>query len=110
MAEVFSDHPKWLIFILLVICTKCSYANSNFNGENAENKFIDFEQMKLTLFNSNIAVEFKDKELKPNDQKCLNELEAIQKGLKEFDPWALKSKFFIFLQFTLSSVSCALVN
>lgn len=88
MVEICSDLLKLLIFIIFVICTK-SELNNRTKGINP----IDFEQMKYKLFDPNIVDEFKDKKLKPNDRKCLHELEAIKEGLDNFDLWALKSKF-----------------
>lgn len=96
MAEFHGDLSKLLILVLLVICTKNVHAEFESNNETAGINLIDFEQIKYNLFNSNIVVEFKDKKLKPNDRKCLRELEAIRKGLDRSDLWALKSKFLIF--------------
>ncbi|XP_031625866.1 nose resistant to fluoxetine protein 6-like [Contarinia nasturtii] len=84
MANIKSIFSK-LFYLLIVI--KCNTVKSELNNPKFKFNFLNFlnfDQLKNNLFNNhfNIANE--------SNEKCLNELTAIENALKSSEPWAFE--------------------
>lgn len=74
---------KW--YLLVVICTQLIVVKSELSNPKLYFNFTDFERVKYELFNNhfNISIEI--------DEKCHDDLEAIQNGLGNSKKWAFES-------------------
>lgn len=87
----------FLVFIL-AFSLRCSDAKLNVNNQVYP---FNFEQIKLDLFSkSDLQKTNKFSESNSRNQtehQCLIELNAIQRGLRNFEPWAIECKLKIFI-------------
>lgn len=77
------------IYLVLLICM---FGDAKSKQQETNLNFFDIDQLKKSLFATNIPSEIYSKNLSPNDSECLNEIAEIFEGLLHFEPWAMRSK------------------
>lgn len=87
----FSFYPKFQLIVIILICIQCHDAKLNVNNQLFP---FNFEQIKFDLFSTNDFAKtnkFSSKNWTEH-QQCLDELNAIRNGMKNFEPWAIQCK------------------
>lgn len=96
MAKIIICSLECLLSLILIINTKC--CSAKLKPEKISFNAFDFEQIKNDLLTKAPVNSLNLTNLTFNDEKCLNELNAIGDGLQNFQLWAIKGKImFIFL-------------
>lgn len=78
--------------LLLVLCINYVCVNSKLYAPKFKFNLLNFDEIRNELFNNHFYISSEINE------KCFSELNAIEKGLKNSEEWAIASKLDLYSQ------------